>query len=57
LDTDRKGDLVSMAGCFLRAEGGVGFFLEDLSGTGERSFEGVFGVRGVLGVGGSLLTK
>lgn len=58
LDTDRRGDLASMAGFGLRAEGrsGFGVFFV-LSGAGDRSLEWVLGVRGVLGVGGSLLTK
>jgi hypothetical protein len=59
LETDRRGDLPSVAdGPALRPEGGFGIgpFL-DLSGTGDRNLEGVFGERGVLGVGGSRLWK
>ena len=66
LETDRSGDRVSIVGgCFGAAPGvglglvfeldrglglGLGLFLV-LAGAGDRGFEGVLGVRGILGVG------
>ena len=36
---------------------GLGVVVLDFEGVCDRSFDGVLGVRGVLGVGGSLLMK
>lgn len=67
-ETDRSGERVSMAGCLAAAPGvglglnadadldrdlGLGLGLLDFAGIGDRTFEGVLGVRGVFGVGGS----
>lgn len=37
--------------------GDLGVVVLDLAGVGDRTFAGVLGVRGVLGVGGSRLMK